>query len=133
MCCKKASSYGILRKFPNQLETTLTQLRGWQKNYSMFKVKITNEFLIKWTEVRKQFFLKSWKMVKFQDNEEQPCISARLLLFFCNITQLLSVFNPLFSEKDHPHKCFYIAFLFAVFNNYSVYKKFAEHSSYIRI
>lgn len=62
-------------------------------------------------------------MVKFQDNEEQPCISARLLLFFCNITQLLSVFNPLFSENDHPHKCFYIAFLSAVFKNYSVYKE----------
>lgn len=38
MCCKKASTYRILRKFPNEPETTLTQLSGWQKNYSMFKV-----------------------------------------------------------------------------------------------
>lgn len=62
-------------------------------------------------------------MVKCQDYEEQPHISARLLLFFCDITQLLSVFNPLFSENDHPYKCFYIAFLLAVVKNYSVYKE----------
>lgn len=85
--------------------------------------------LINWTEETKHFFFMKNGCL---DKKQQSI--TRLKLFFCKISRLLSATNPLFSENEHPYKCIYIAFVWAVFKKTIQYTgKFAVYSSYISI